>query len=98
MRKVGIIPNTSVSTSSSESNISVTSQNQNPKKETEVIDPEISQDHYVSPLLRQSARDGAKFATCMAMFTFLFVSPLNFLYAKDQVSIDGNNYFINILY
>ncbi|XP_047140740.1 uncharacterized protein LOC100200726 [Hydra vulgaris] len=92
LRKVGIIPNTSVSTSSSESNVSVINQIQNKKNETEIIDPEINQDHYASPLLRQSARDGAKFVTCMFMFSFLFISPWKLFYENDHVSIDGTQF------
>ena len=88
MRSIGIIPQSqSVSLSSSESELSETS------TQPDVLDvePEISQDHYASPSLRQSARDGAKVFACFGMFLFLFITPFNWMTSYSSSRSTGND-------
>ena len=91
VRSIGIIPQSqSVSLSSSESEMSETSAQQ---PDVLDVEPEISQDHYASPSLRQSARDGAKVIACFGMFLFLFITPFN-CYSSSRST--GNDIWGNV--
>ena len=94
VRSIGIIPQSqSVSLSSSESEMSETSTQQ---PDVLDVEPEISQDHYASPSLRQSARDGAKVIACLGMFLFLFITPFNWMTSYSSSRSTGNDIWGNI--
>jgi len=81
LKSIGIIP-ASQQTLTSDSGSSDASERSSVKQfsvEETTVEPEINQEHYVSPFSRQSARDGAKTLTCFAMFLFLFITPFNLM-------------------